>query len=222
MHPRQRLILNFHGLGSPPAHVNEDEAPFWLPLDFFAQVLDRIKGKPDVHITFDDGNASDFESALPELVRRGQTAEFFLVASKIDEPGYLTRPQIKAMVTAGMTVGTHGMVHRPWPGCDDRTLSSEINDARTRIEEVIARPVTSASCPFGSYDRRTLKALRTAGFDRVYTSDRGVARSDDWLQCRNTLRIGDTLADVERLLHWKPRFLSAKADRLRVWFKSRR
>jgi hypothetical protein len=96
----------------------------------------------------------------------------------------------------------------------------EINDARAQIEEVIARPVTSASCPFGAYNRRTLRALRAAGFIRVYTSDRGLARSDDWLQCRNTLRISDTLADVERLLHWKPGVLRAKTDRVRVWLKS--
>jgi len=222
MHPNQRLILNFHGLGSPPAYVDADEAPFWLRPAFFAEVLDLVRGLRGVHITFDDGNASDFEAALPELARRGQTAEFFLVASKIDEPGYLTRAQISEMVAAGMTIGTHGMAHRAWPDCDDRTLAVEINDARARIAAVTARPVTSASCPFGAYDRRTLQALRAAGFDRVYTSDRGVARSDDWLQCRNTLRFGDTLVNVEQLLRCSPGVLRTATNRLRVWLKSRR
>ena len=163
MHPRQRLILNFHGLGSAPAHVDADEAPFWLPVEFFAEVLRRTAGMVGVDITFDDGNVSDFDSALPELARHGRTAEFFLVASKIDEPGYLTRTQIKEMVGASMTIGTHGMAHRRWPDCDDQTLAEEINDARELIAEAAGVAVTSASCPFGAYDRRTLRALRLAG-----------------------------------------------------------
>lgn len=222
MHPRQRLILNFHGLGSAPAHVDADEAPFWLPVEFFAEVLRRTAGMVGVDITFDDGNVSDFDSALPELARHGRTAEFFLVASKIDEPGYLTRTQIKEMVGASMTIGTHGMAHRRWPDCDDQTLAEEINDARELIAEAAGVAVTSASCPFGAYDRRTLRALRLAGFDRVYTSDRGTALSDSWLQCRNTLRVDDTLDDVEQLLRWTPGMVRGATDRFRIWLKSRR
>ena len=64
------LILNFHGLGSPPSYVDDAEAEFWVSVHFFAQVLDRSRGVAGVRITFDDGNASDFETALPELTRQ--------------------------------------------------------------------------------------------------------------------------------------------------------
>jgi hypothetical protein len=44
------------------------------------------------------------------------------------------------------------------------------------------------SLPFGAYDRRVLARLRQAGATRVYTSDGGGTRRDDWLQARTELR----------------------------------
>ena len=51
--------------------------------------------------------------------------------------------------------------------------------------------MTEAACPFGSYDRRVLRALRRTGYRHVYTSDRGLARRGDWLQARNTVQRAD-------------------------------
>ena len=39
----------------------------WLDPDRFLRVLDSVVGRDDVRITFDDGNASDVEHALPAL-----------------------------------------------------------------------------------------------------------------------------------------------------------
>jgi peptidoglycan/xylan/chitin deacetylase (PgdA/CDA1 family) len=221
MHAPHLLILNFHGLGSPSPRVDPDETRFWISPKFFGQVLDLVDGASHVRITFDDGNASDFDVALRELARHHQRAEFFLLAGRLNQPGYLTTRQVREMVAEGMTFGSHGFAHRRWPDCDDATLSAEIGDARARIEDATGHAVTSASCPFGAYDRRSLDALRMAGFERVYTSDRGLARSDNWLQSRNTLRVTDTLSDVEQQLRWSPYTARGYADRLRVWWKSR-
>ena len=59
--------------------------------------------------------------------------------------------------------------------------------AKALLEEVVERPVTEAACPFGSYDRRVVAGLRAAGYRRVYTSDRGTTRPDDFLQARNSV-----------------------------------
>ena len=126
-----------------------------------------------MRITFDDGNASDVEHALPALRRRGLTGTFFVVAGRLGEPGFLDADGVRALAAAGMTVGSHGMRHRPWRELDDRrctrSSSTPSGSSRTWSE----RPVTEAACPFGSYDRRVLGALRRSAYRHVYTSDRG-------------------------------------------------
>jgi hypothetical protein len=65
---------------------------------------------------------------------------------------------------------------------------------------VVERPVTRAACPFGAYDRRVLGALRSNGYQWVFTGDGGPARPDRWLQARTSLNKDHTAADVERML----------------------
>jgi hypothetical protein len=47
--------------------------------------------------------------------------------------------------------------------------------------------VDEAACPFGSYDRKVLRALRSAGYKRVFTSDGGSTSSRAWLASRTSV-----------------------------------
>lgn len=197
---RRTLILTFHGVGDPPEHVGSDEEPVWVPRQSFEAVLDLVRGRSEVKITFDDGNASDADICLPELVDRDMKATFFVVAERLDQPRYLSRRQLMELASAGMGIGSHGLRHRPWGRLNSDELRAEVVEARDRLEQAVGCPVVEAACPFGSYHRRVLKMLREAGFDRVYTSDRGWTRADRWLQARNTLHHEDAVATASTLL----------------------
>jgi peptidoglycan/xylan/chitin deacetylase (PgdA/CDA1 family) len=192
------INLTFHGVGDPERTLEPAEADVWLSARRFAAVLDAVAGRDDVHLTFDDGNASDLEHALPALADRGLRATFFVVAGRLGTPGFLDVAGVRALADAGMTIGSHGMRHRPWRALDDGALREELLDARQRLEEIVQRPVAEAGCPFGSYDRRVLGRLRRDGYERVYTSDRGTARAGAWLQARNSVgpADGDGLLDA--------------------------
>lgn len=222
MPPSHQLTLNLHGLGEAPSYVPDDEARYWLPVDFFVEVLDLVSQRTEVRLTFDDGNATDFEVALPELAKRNMRAEFFVLAGRIGQPGYLTPAQIRELLASGMGIGLHGMEHRPWAGCDSAELDVEIDQARRQIEAVAGRPITRAACPFGAYDARCLRRLRDAGFERVYTSDGGVVRRGDWLQCRNTLQNTHRVQDVRALVDSPPTGLANWRRRMKTFVKSKR
>jgi hypothetical protein len=198
--PSQPFNLCFHGIGTPQRELEAGEDEFWLEVDQFDEMLEMIRRHPFVNITFDDGNASDLTHALPALRRHGLAATFFVVAERIDSPGALSSEGIRALVSAGMRIGTHGLAHRPWRSLGSHCLEAEMRAARI-IAEVAGTPVREAACPFGSYDRRVLGALRRHGFTRVYTVDRGRARYGAWLQPRYTVRKDDTPADLERLAY---------------------
>jgi peptidoglycan/xylan/chitin deacetylase (PgdA/CDA1 family) len=191
--------LTFHGIGTPPHRLEPSEAKVWISRDRFAETLDAAAGRSDVRISFDDGNRSDVEIALPALVEKGMTATFFVLAGRLDAPGYVDPDDVRTLIRCGMTVGSHGMHHRDWRRLSDAELDEELGTARTRLADIAAAPVTAASVPFGSYDRRVLARLRRDGhFTRVYTSDGGVARAGAWLQPRTSLTDEDA-SSVPRL-----------------------
>jgi peptidoglycan/xylan/chitin deacetylase (PgdA/CDA1 family) len=191
--------FTFHGVGVPGRAIPREEVPAWITIESFHAILDAVGGKADVTLSFDDGNASDVQVALPALVSRGLRAAFFVLAGRLREPGSLGAADLRTLRGAGMTVGLHGEAHVPWRKLSDQQLGVELVDARRRIEDALGEPVSWAACPFGSYGRRVLARLREEGFERVFTSDRGPARADAWLQPRNTITNCDTADDAIRI-----------------------
>jgi peptidoglycan/xylan/chitin deacetylase (PgdA/CDA1 family) len=196
----RRINLTFHGIGGPVRPLDPGEELFWLDEAEFEGALDSVIGRDDVQITFDDGNASDLEHAVPQLRRRGLKATFFVVAGRLGAPGFLDESGVRALADAGMGIGCHGMRHRPWRRLDRPALWEEVVAARRVLERVVDRPVTEAACPFGSYDRRVLRFLRAHGYRRAFTSDSGTARPGDWIQARTSVRPGNAVGVIERLL----------------------
>ena len=201
----RRLNLTFHGIGTSPMGVPLDEKSYWVDPDELEAVLELVRGRSDVRVTFDDGNASDVELALPRLLERGVTGTFFVLAGRLDTPDYVDRAGVRALLDAGMRVGSHGSAHLDWRTLDESRLTREVVDSRRELEALVGGKVDEASCPFGSYDRRVLRRLRAAGYRRVFTSDDGWTHDGAWLQTRNTLLGGSAVATTVSLLEPTPR-----------------
>src|SRR5262245_18693625 len=176
-----------HGIGARPRGLDPAEAAVWVSVEQFEQVLDAVSGRPDVRLTFDDANVSDVDIALPLLVRRGLTAEFFILAGVLGQPGRLGRSGVRELCRAGMRIGSHGWAHRDWRRLAGGEVAEELTDAPRVLGELSGGEVAAVSMPFCSYDRHVLRRLRQAGAARVYTSDGGRARPGSWLQARNSL-----------------------------------
>jgi peptidoglycan/xylan/chitin deacetylase (PgdA/CDA1 family) len=218
-HPQTLFILNFHGLGKPADNLTPGELHCWLETSFFTDILEAVRGRDDVRLTFDDGNASDHAIALPLLKARNMKAKFFVLAHRLDQPGYLSQGQVRELCAEGMQIGNHGMRHRKWAGLSAGELEEELIVARENLREVSQQPVAEAACPFGSYGRHVLRKLRQAGYERVYTSDGGPTASSAWLQPRNTIvRSFDTvkIASLTREIPAGPKRLWRQC---KLWLK---
>jgi peptidoglycan/xylan/chitin deacetylase (PgdA/CDA1 family) len=186
----------FHGIGTPQRELEPGEDVYWVAEDRFRRILDEVAAWPGVRISFDDGNASDLEIGLPALLERGLTADFFVLAGRLGQPGSLDEDGVRELRRHGMAIGTHGMWHRSWRGMDPRERQEEFVAARERLADVAGAPVDAAACPRGQYDRRVLADLRRQGYTRVYTSDRRPARAGSWLQPRFSVRRDDEPATL--------------------------
>jgi peptidoglycan/xylan/chitin deacetylase (PgdA/CDA1 family) len=198
--PTSIVNLTVHGIGTPIRELDPGEDDVWVTADQFEEVLDAVAGRADVRLTFDDGNASDLEIALPHLVKRGLTAQFFIAAGLLGRPGRLDRDGVRELVQAGMPIGSHGWAHCDWRRLAPGQEHEELVEAQRVLGELAGGPVSAVSVPFGSYDRHVLRRLKAADVTRVYTSDGGRARPDAWLQARTSLRSTIDSAWIDQVL----------------------
>lgn len=189
--PRWTANVTVHGIGEPVRPVDDDERRVWISVEQFEGLLDAAVGRDDVTVTFDDGNLSDLEIALPRLLERGLVARFFVLAGLLGEPGRLDDSDVRELHRAGMLVGSHGWEHRDWRTLPHGPGAAEVEEELVRSRTVLGRltgdAVSEVALPFGSYDRHVLAALRRTGAARVYTSDGGWARAGAWLQARTSI-----------------------------------
>jgi peptidoglycan/xylan/chitin deacetylase (PgdA/CDA1 family) len=196
--------ITVHGIGPTVRELDPDEDQTWVDVERFERVLDAVTGRGDVRITFDDGNASDVEIALPRLLERGLTAEFFMLAGLLGKPGRVDADGVRALVAAGMRIGSHGWAHRDWRRLTPQDVELEMVEAGRVLAELAGRPVSRVAIPFGSYDRHVLRRLRDAKITRAYTSDGGRASPGTWLQARTSLRHDLDQAWIDQVLDGRP------------------
>lgn len=206
MKTTKRRIINFHGVGEHARVLEPGEADYWLGLDRFCDVLDRIARHPDrelLSITFDDGNISDVLLAAPQLRQRGLDAEFFVLTGRIGQAGSMGADDIRALMAMGMRVGSHGIDHRDWSGLSARDLENELNASKKILEEICGCTVRSAAIPFGRYNATVLSKLRSAGYEAAYSSDKGSADAVSFLKPRTSVRHETTDSMLGRILSGK-------------------
>lgn len=132
----------------------------------------------DVVITFDDGNHSDYEHALPVLQEHGFGATFFIGGDRIGVDGGLTEEMIKDMNTRGMEIGSHGMTHRFLSLLNEDEQRSECEQIHETLGRIIAQPIRYFAPPGGRYDALTISILRDLGYRAVCTSRLGYNAPD--------------------------------------------
>ena len=195
--------LIFHGIGVPKRDLEPGEAVYWIPVAFFEDILDAVQALPmpfHVHLSFDDGNQSDHDIALPGLLARGLKADFFVLTGRLGHPGSLDASRIRALQAAGMGIGSHGVDHRNWTTLDPDALHHELKASRNALETICGRPIQMAGVPFGAYSARVLRSLAATGYACAYTSDGGFMQPDAFLRPRSSVRRDMKLNDVIDIL----------------------
>jgi peptidoglycan/xylan/chitin deacetylase (PgdA/CDA1 family) len=195
--------LLFHGVGTPGRQLEPGEAPYWISVQRFETILNQVASLPNlsrIRISFDDGNASDHDIALPRLMERGLRADFFVLSGRIGHSGSLSELQLRSLAEAGMGVGSHGIAHRDWKRIGAEDLEKELTQSRRAIETLLGQAVETAGIPFGSYDARVVAALRRAGYTAAYSSDRGQMDPKAFLRSRTSVMAQMTDADIANIL----------------------
>ncbi|MDI3388472.1 polysaccharide deacetylase family protein [Streptomyces sp. B-S-A8] len=132
------------------------------------------RGHNMVGLTFDDGYADFVAHALPVLRHHGFTATVFVLASRLDgvnawdplgpRKRLLCADGVRAVVGAGMEVGSHGLRHRDLTRLPPADLRSEVSESRDVLTRVTNQPLRGFCYPYGRLDEQTVRAAREAGY----------------------------------------------------------
>ncbi len=215
-------ILMYHGLHREQASRGRFDPVYSVHPEMFARQLDWLVqqghrtalldeavaspgGAAHVIITFDDGDVSNVEVALPLLVERGLRAEFFVTTDFIGQCGMLAPDDIRRLAAHGMGIGSHGRTHAFLADLDTTDLVAELDDSRCRLQAICGRPIDAIALPGGRGGERELLTAQRLGYRHLLGSVPGPnkrLRRDAWLQ-RLPVTRGLGLDDFAALVHWR-------------------
>ncbi|OYV26086.1 MAG: hypothetical protein B7W98_03375, partial [Parcubacteria group bacterium 20-58-5] len=123
-----------------------------------------LPAKP-VIISFDDGWGDQFNYAFPILEKYQYTATFFVFTNPIGKGGFMTWDDLRTLVKAGMTIGSHSRSH-PYLTkiTDPAVLWNEIDGSKKLLEQNLGITVNEFAYPFGQYNATTTALVRQAGY----------------------------------------------------------
>jgi peptidoglycan/xylan/chitin deacetylase (PgdA/CDA1 family) len=122
-------------------------------------------GRRRVAITFDDGNAGQYELAYPALRARGMTATFYVTTTWVGRPGYVTWDQLREMVDAGMSVQSHTRAHPFLSELPADALRAELRESKREIDARLQQETVEIAFPGGDPPRaRYRHLLAEAGY----------------------------------------------------------
>ncbi len=128
-----------------------------------------------VGLTFDDGYDDFLRYALPVLQRYGFSATAFVIAGRLggvnswDALGprkpLMTASQVRAVMAAGIEVGSHGLRHVKLSQLSDVALNREQRLSRQILQDITGSAVGGFCYPYGHLDARVVGGVREAGYD---------------------------------------------------------
>jgi peptidoglycan/xylan/chitin deacetylase (PgdA/CDA1 family) len=186
--PQSSIALMYHAL-SDGEHPSGQDPQYTLTQRAFAWQMDRIlesgsagsarellveKSPHRVAVTFDDGHASNYRIAFPELAIRGISADFFINPAMVGTTGFAHWHELREMSDAGMSIQSHGYDHVYLTSLGPKRLQDTLRAAREEISERMGRQATLLAPPGGRMPRDLAAVAKDCGYTQVLSSRPGL------------------------------------------------
>jgi peptidoglycan/xylan/chitin deacetylase (PgdA/CDA1 family) len=183
------LALAFHGVTDKPSlpwETNFSELDEILsslklhdfniltPDQFEIALKNRNFSGRNLLLTFDDGLKTSAQAIKKLYNEQKISSAFFIVTDFIGKENYVDEQTLKELATDfNCKIGLHGKRHyeitKIMAEGDD--LLSELDQARTRLAEIVEKPVNWYAYPFGEYNASSVAIIASTSFDFAFTID---------------------------------------------------
>lgn len=152
------------------------QAEGYKTLDFEDVKAGKVTAKSIV-ITFDDCPKHLWDFAIPELLKRGMKAVFYMPTAYLG--GYnewdadnghsrvdlMDEEDLKKLVAVGMEVGSHAHNHFMLEEYSKEDVAVELVKSKTILEAIIKKPVISFAYPYGSTSSKYGPIVKDVGYE---------------------------------------------------------
>jgi peptidoglycan/xylan/chitin deacetylase (PgdA/CDA1 family) len=188
---RPPVVLVYHGVGAPdgdgarllvsPERL-ESHIRFLQRRGYRFSTAEELvgSGRPQsgtAVLTFDDGFRSCLTEAVPLLRRLDVRATFYVCPGLFGGqhwhlPGeagrLLDEDEARALVEAGMELGSHSISHPDLRLLDGGELAVELRDSKAAVERITGQPCRTLAYPYGLHDERVEQAASEAGYELAF------------------------------------------------------
>jgi len=205
-------ILMYHYIRvNPEAHDRMGFALSVTPADFAAQMtwltrngyhpittnelysyLSGARGLPSrpVILTFDDGYADFYNTALPILRSHDFTAVAYVVSGFVGRSGYMSAEQVVAADRAGIEIGSHTVDHVNLARQSSAGMHYQVTASKQALERLLGHPVYSFCYPYGGFNSAAAWAVQSAGYRDATTTKFGFVETMPGRYVWGRVRIG--------------------------------
>jgi peptidoglycan/xylan/chitin deacetylase (PgdA/CDA1 family) len=171
------LALITHGSGcAADVDIATLESPETFPI---RQDIAIAAGGTAISFTFDDG-FDNHMLAAKMLEDRGMLGTFYVIASRLDQPGYLTVENVKQLARSKHEIGGHTFTHQHLPDLPVDEAARELCDSRNALMD-LGLSIESLAYPFGDSAPVVDELARSCG----YNSARRVGGLQNASSCQN-------------------------------------
>jgi len=167
--------------------VEEDAIPWWEKVAFITSRL-PVPARLNLELfgTIIVNKESDKRSIAQVIIRRLQVKDIDYINLIIEElmnisgidipntfevPIMIKRDHLKEMVEYGIEIGGHGVHHVSLPKLTQYRLREELYGSLSFVKKYCKSDPMTFAYPFGAFDNRVIKNLKSVGFDAAVTME---------------------------------------------------
>jgi len=127
----------------------------------------------EVVLTFDDGNYTVPEQAIPVLKRYEMPVTLFLVSESVKDGRYGSIKEDKVLELAQypwITMASHSQTHPLLSELTEAQIQEELEGSKRDLEALLKRPVRYFAYPSGNLDERVVRLAQSAGYKLAFTT----------------------------------------------------
>ena len=136
-----------------------------------------------VTLTFDDGYAQNYQTALPLMNAMGIKSTQYWISSTIENGTPADIENYRQFVTSGHEIGSHTVTHQDLTTLDSATLQYELTHSKEYLSTTFNTPINAFAAPYGVTNKNVLSAIK-----QNYASERTVNMSYNY-NAKNTFDI---------------------------------